>query len=112
MRRLLIMMSGIAALALVLAPVITAAPAAEVDVCHVNSANDVLVIGTFVGGFGRVISVSEEAVPAHLAHGDRVDFFDLSVGLRNNIEMRFGISVPNANCHYVIAGEIPGGGGS
>lgn len=79
-------------------------PAAKVDICHVNSANDVLELEDgFVVTFGKVISVSENAVAAHEAHGDSTDFADLDQDLRDLVEELFGITLPNANCLFVPA---------
>ena len=69
----------------------------KVDICHVNSANDVLGIFTF----GRVKSVNGNAVEAHLAnHGDSLDFTDFGPDFRDFVELTFGITLPNANCFF------------
>ena len=77
---------------------------AKVEICHVNSANDVVVLGTVVIAYGRVIEVSENAVAAHEAHGDMASpgFFYMSEEARENIEEIFGVSLPNANCGFVV----------
>ena len=55
----------------------------KVDICHLNSGNDEL--SYYVNGvlqwtmaFGKVKSVSESALPAHLEHGDDTAFADVS----------------------------------
>ena len=75
--------------------------AGKVEICHVNSANDVL--GPFV--FGRVIEMSSNALNAHWKHGDSTHYLPLTKAMRDSLEKCFGIALPNANC--VI---IPGGG--
>ena len=76
----------------------------NVSICHLNSANDVVVLGTLVIAYGRVIEVSENAVAAHEAHGDMASpgFFDMSEEARDLIEENFGVSLPNANCGFVV----------
>jgi len=76
-----------------------AGKAAKVDVCHVNSANDQ---GAWGYAFGNVISVSEKAVPAHLAHGDSTDFFSLDEAQREWFEEKFDITLPNADCFFTV----------
>ena len=79
------------------------APAAKVRICHVNSANDVVVFNeTYSAMLGRVTEVSENAVNAHLAHGDSEVFFPLSEEVRTWIEEVYEISVPNADCYFTI----------
>ena len=79
-------------------------PAPKVEICHVNSANDVVVLGTLVIAYGRVIEVSENAVAAHEAHGDMASpgFFYMSEEARENNDEIFGVSLPNANCGFVV----------
>ena len=96
-----------AVLALLSVPVSTNAdaPAAKTDVCHVNSANDVLeepVLGLLI--FGRAISVNDKAVAAHEAHGDDTNFFGLDADFRDFLELNNGISLPNANCFFLVNG--------
>ena len=81
------------------------APAAKTDVCHVNSANDVLdpVPGSgFLIFFGRAISVNDKAVAAHEAHGDDTNFFGFDADFRDLFELDNGISLPNADCLFVV----------
>ena len=76
---------------------------AKVAICHVNSANDVLVdLWGGVAAFGRVIEVPENAVAAHEAHGDSTDFVEISEEFRDLTEEFFGISLPNANCTFLV----------
>ena len=82
---------------------------AKVDICHVNSANDVLPIGTpmtdFIA-FGRVISVNGNAVAAHLVnHGDSLASasFPLDTVLRDLFETFFGLTLPNADCFFGVS---------
>ena len=75
----------------------------KVEICHVNSANDIVPFGPFVIAFGRVIEVSEKAVPAHEAHGDSTVFFDLSEEERQEIEEISGVSLSNANCGFWVS---------
>lgn len=86
-----------------LSHVALAKPAAKVDICHVNSANDIIDFGNgdFVA-FGRVISVSENAVDAHEAHGDSADFIEVDATLRDLVADLFGINLPNANCAFAV----------
>ena len=73
---------------------------AKVTICHVNSANDMVNGHWWLVG-GRVIEVAESAVPAHLAHGDSLDYEIMDEEFRDYIES-FGYSLPNANCWFVI----------
>ena len=69
----------------------------KVEICHVNSANDQL--EDF--GFGRVITVSEKALAAHLKHGDcSVVFWELTEENRKATEEYWNIKLPNANCFW------------
>ena len=80
------------------------APAAKTDVCHVNSANGAFepVPGMGVFVFGRAISVNERALDAHLAHGDSDSFFLVDAEDRDLFEVDFGISLPNADCLFIV----------
>ena len=73
----------------------------KVDVCHLNSANDVLDLGTQVIAFGKVINVSEKAVAHHVKHGDSTEFFPMTEELRDILEEFFEIKLPNANCYFL-----------
>ena len=44
----------------------------KVDICHATASTPLESGGTLI--IGHVITVSENAVPAHLAHGDSTDF--------------------------------------
>lgn len=111
MKRLLTILCVVAFLAaLPLSHVAWAAPKAKVEICHVNSANDVLDLGGgLVVAFGRLIEVAEPAVPAHVAHGDNDNsdplypVFLLDEASRDEFEAIFGISLPNANCLFQVA---------
>ena len=76
----------------------------KVEVCHVNSANDGPT--PFAAGvifWGKVISVSPNAVPEHEAnHGDSTVFFGFDEDMRDFFEEAFGISLPNANCGIFV----------
>jgi len=106
MKRLLVML-GIVAFVAVL-PLSHLAMATQpcpdddkVLICHVNSANDILTIGSTTYTFGRVIEISENAVPAHLEeHGDSLCYQTLTEEERELIEEFFNISLPNANCVF------------
>ena len=92
------------AAALIVVPLLSdkagAVPIESVGICHVNAANDVIDLGGgLVQVFGRVIAVAPRAVPAHLAHGDSLDFRLLAEEDRDHIEQQFGISLPNAGCY-------------
>ncbi len=116
MKRSLIVLCAAALLAtLPLARVSVAAKPdkeANVEICHVNSANDVLVLKGFTLFFGRVMEVPASAVAAHLAHGDfRTDstffrdstfFFYMDEEDRDGFELAFGINLRNANAFYYI----------
>lgn len=74
----------------------------NVSICHLNSANDVLDLGSVVIAFGRVIEVSENAVAAHEAQGDSIDFFTCTKEDCEYWEEYYGISLPNADCLFVV----------
>ena len=95
---------GLAAL-IVLIPIthVQAKKAEKVDICHVNSANDVFDAGPFgVLAFGKVISVSENSVAAHEKHGDSQLFGPVTDDLRDALELFLDISLPNANCLFLV----------
>ncbi|MEJ7592942.1 MAG: hypothetical protein WKF77_15450 [Planctomycetaceae bacterium] len=75
----------------------------KVNICHVN---DILVDDVIgVIAFGKVIRVSANAVPAHVAHGDSREFFSLDL-----FEDLFGITLPllkNADCVFVVLPVVP-----
>lgn len=73
---------------------------AKVLICHLNGANP-MVDGNWWLVFGRVIEVAESAVPAHLAHGDSLDFFEVDEEFRAYVES-FGYHLPNANCAWSV----------
>jgi len=99
MKRLLILLAVASlVMAVTVTPSASAAKPNKVEICHVNSANGVIEVGTVLITFGRVISVSPKAVSAHEAHGDSVDFEHLPADDRAEIEAFFGIALPNANC--------------
>jgi hypothetical protein len=79
---------------------------AKVQICHVNSANDVVYFddGTMMV-FGRVIEVSENAVDAHLAHGDSLVFIPMNEELREAFEELFGIYLRNADAFFLCPGD-------
>jgi hypothetical protein len=77
-----------------------AAPLDKVEICHVNSANDT--VNSSSGDpfivFGKVISVSPDALEAHLAHGDSTRVCEFDAVQRLLFEGLYKISLPNANC--------------
>ena len=103
MKRLLIMLCVVAFLvALPMSHSAFAGKKAKVAICHVNSANDAIegVGATLV--FGKVIEVSENAVAAKEAKGDSAVFYPLTEELRDLLEELLGISLPNADCYFVV----------
>ncbi len=104
MKRLVVAMFAAAALAVVAAPVVNAAPAEKTTVCHVNSANDTVdlgFLGTYV--FGKMVLVSDSALPAHFDHGDGGRFVSLDhwIGqLAIKILEKLGLALPNADCLF------------
>jgi hypothetical protein len=78
-------------------------PASKVSICHVNSANGVGFDATTGAQvfFGRVINISENAVAAHLAHGDSLSYYGpFDEAERDLLEVQYGIKLPNANCSF------------
>jgi len=106
MKKLLVALFAAAALALVLAPVVNAAPAEKVVICHVNAANDYVdagYLGTFV--FGMMTEVAAPALPAHFNHGDADEFKGLDSYLGKiviAILERLGLALPNADCLFRV----------
>lgn len=76
--------------------------APKVEVCHVNSANDILDLETVVVVFGKVIEVSPNALPALEAQGDSTEFFTFTKEDREYWEEYYGISLPNADCLFLV----------
>lgn len=81
-----------------------AAPLPKVDVCHIIEANDV--VYGFWGTqldlyFGKVISVSENALPAHLERGDLTEFWagETAAGPIATFQAA-GVHLPAADCYY------------
>ncbi len=90
------------ALAFVLAMFIPQAMAGgvKVEICHIIAANDVIPFFAVNLSFGKVISVSENAVAAHLAHGDSErPFFENTVAIEAFIAA--GAHLPAANCYII-----------
>ncbi len=81
MRRLFVLAIAVAMLMTVAVGIATATPpdkVAKVEVCHVTGASDITFGMKFrdsTFAWGNIIEVSVKAVAAHLAHGDRVDFY-------------------------------------
>jgi len=88
MKKLIVAIFAAAALAFVAAPVVTAAPD-KVTVCHFNGGKHFL--GPLV--FGITMEVTEKALPAHLAHGDRTEFVSWDIPL--------GPKAPTHSCGFV-----------
>ena len=104
MKRLLILLcvAGFLA-ALPLSHVAVAKKPVKVEICHVNSANDIVDLGgPVVIAFGKVIEVSPNAVPAHEAHGDSTKFFYLSEEEREELEEISGVNLSNADCGFFV----------
>ena len=77
----------------------------KVDVCHIIEANDMIPFGIapVYLYFGKVISLSEDAVNAHLAHGDSIVFFGGNKALGPIYQFReLGAHLPATNCYYGI----------
>ena len=102
MKRLLALLCVVGfVVALPLAHSAFAKPAAKVAICHVSSANDFVDFGGVKLFFGRQVEVSENAVAAHLAHGDSTDFECFGPEARAELEEWFGIDLVNADCLFL-----------
>jgi len=109
MKRLLILLCVAGLLAAIpLSHVAAAKKPEKVAICHINSANDVVVLddGTVIT-YGRVIEVSEKAIEAHEAHGDSTEFSTISKKEREADEEEYGVRLTNANCRIEV-NEEPG----
>jgi hypothetical protein len=99
--------------AIPLSHALKATPAAKVTICHVNQANDTVPVKfrifvwsfEFTVVFGRVIDVSEKAVPAHLAHGDSLDYAYVGESWLwpyiEHVLEDFGYKLVNENCFFI-----------
>jgi hypothetical protein len=82
-------------------------PAPKVDICHATDAFDVPQ-NEFTVIVGHVITVSENAVDAHLAHGDSLVINDIEddsgiFGLTwRQVAENVGLSTAGANCGALI----------
>ena len=77
----------------------------KVDVCHIIETNDMIPFGIepVYLYFGKVINLSEDAVNAHLAHGDSIVFFGGNEALGPIYQFReLGAHLPATNCFYGI----------
>jgi len=77
----------------------------KVDICHIIEANDVIPFGPapVLLYFGKVISVSENAVDAHLDHGDSIHFWSGEVAAGPiNLFREAGANLPAADCYYGV----------
>ena len=90
MKRMLVLLCVVAFLiALPMSHAVFAGKAEKVAICHLNSANDVLDLEPFgVIAFGKEVEVSENALDAHLAHGDSTQYLLLTEEVRDLIEAR------------------------
>jgi len=106
MKRMLVLFCVVAFLiALPMSHSVFAGKADKVAICHLNSANDVIDLGPFgVIAFGKEIEVSGNALDAHLAHGDSVDYLPLPEELRDLLEEALQMKLPNADCYFLVAG--------
>ena len=103
MKRFLVLLAMVAMLlAAPMAHLASAKPIKKkVDICHVNSANDIILVPKRgLVAFGKVISVSENAVPAHVAHGDSAVFFSLPLDEELRDLAKF-LGIKNADCFFV-----------
>jgi len=112
MKKLITLVASLAFL-LVAMPAMAAKPGnpgkapEKVDVCHVIEANDVIPFSfsgppTVMLHFGKVISVSENAVDVHVEHGDSTTFFSGDTAAGPIAAFReAGAKLPAANCYLV-----------
>jgi len=105
MRKTIVAIFVATALAVVLAPAVSAAPdVIKMQACHVNGANDAVdipFVGTVV--FGKMVNSSVAAMSAHWGHGDSAEFLPLEgrIGqLILEILKKLGLPLPNANCLF------------
>jgi hypothetical protein len=89
-------------LAVPMSSALHAARAEKVNICHVNSANDVLDLGDLRIVFGRQIEVSENALAAHEEHGDSTKFVSMDADFRDWVEQFYGIDLANADCFMFV----------
>jgi len=82
----------------------------KVDVCHIIAANDVIQFGPVELYFGKMNSISENAVDAHLGHGDFTSFWggDVAAGPINAFR-EAGAHLPAANCYFGVNADGPFG---
>ena len=76
----------------------------KVEVCHIIAANEEVFFFNQTLLFGKVISVSEKAVPAHDAHGDSICFFppEDAAGPIEMFREVGGRHLPAANCFFGV----------
>lgn len=79
--------------------------AAKVDICHATDSADLPDGGTLI--VGHVINVSENAVDAHLNHGDSLSFSGLDDlgpgGLPwGEVAESYGLNLAGANCAALL----------
>jgi len=110
MKKLITLVACLAFL-LVAMPVMAKKPekVQKVEVCHVIEANDVVEdfrLPNWPSGFvvdlhfGKVISVSQNAVDAHLVHGDNTTYAEGQGPI--DLFIAAGVHLPAANCWVVV----------
>jgi len=74
----------------------------KVCVCHVNEANTIPIVDAFIK-LGIIIEVSENALDAHLAHGDATRFwFGDQLDWLFDLVEKIGLGkLPNAECAFI-----------
>ncbi len=82
----------------------------KVDVCHVIAENDVIQFEPVELFFGKVINTSENAVDAHLEHGDFTAFWGGKEAADPiNAFREAGAHLPAANCFFGVNADGPYG---
>ncbi len=77
-----------------------ATPASKIGICHLNHGNDFVEFANGTLYFGKEIVVSENALDAHLAHGDSTDYVLITKEERDDYEQLYNIKLPNADCMF------------
>jgi hypothetical protein len=70
------------------------------DICHVTE-SVVPADANYEVFLGKVINVSKKAIPAHLKHGDSLDYIPMNAKLREALEELLGVDIrPKYNCVF------------